>query len=462
MKFGHALAYTFSRLPKGQMEKTDRLTTPGAGTYNPKKNSNHGPKWKFGTEARGKRKDNGNPGPGTYMPQTNVVKKMYPQYSFASKVPKTLTIQVDTEKMFSPGPGSYNPVLRSTTPHYSMGQKNSFSFRNDNPGPGKYEVKREITVNTLPSYKFSTSRKKGLEIESSKGIPGPGSYNTEDKVLKRSQPNYSFGRQVRTKLKFDSNPAPNQYKVKEYIGKEGPKISMSKKIEPSKSESCYFPGPGQYKLTKFDKYLPTSPSFGMGKSNRDDLYKKSDNPGPGEYDTESKSTIDAVKRSNPSWVMGTEKKGSLHNERDLTIPGVGTYNVRRKIGTDGPKFSMGAKTVYHHRTGSDLGPGQYLNTDSKITHYSSPSWKVGTSSRDDKIRAVIKEDLPGPGKYNPNLKNKKKAPGVKFGTSKRNAEKGKFSLDNPGPGSYHIPCSIVDVNDYIRGQGEFNANYRYI
>ena len=30
-----------------------------------------------------------------------------------------------------------------------------------------------------------------------------------------------------------------------------------------------------------------------------------------------------------------------------------------------------------------------------------------------------------------------------------------------GPGSYRIPCSIVDVNDYTRAAGKFDPQFRY-
>ena len=50
-------------------------------------------------------------------------------------------------------------------------------------------------------------------------------------------------------------------------------------------------------------------------------------------------------------------------------------------------------------------------------------------------------------------------PKYAFGRQKR--YKDKFN-DNPGPGSYHIPCSIIEVNDYTRRQGVFDKNYQYI
>ena len=34
--------------------------------------------------------------------------------------------------------------------------------------------------------------------------------------------------------------------------------------------------------------------------------------------------------------------------------------------------------------------------------------------------------------------------------------------DFPGPGQYHIPCAIVDVNNYTREQGNFNKKFKFI
>ncbi|MCQ2818669.1 MAG: hypothetical protein MJ252_15490 [archaeon] len=60
--------------------------------------------------------------------------------------------------------------------------------------------------------------------------------------------------------------------------------------------------------------------------------------------------------------------------------------------------------------------------------------------------------------YEYDAKNKRAAPKYKFGTEPRCKS---AKTDTPGP-QYHIPCSIVDVNDYTREAGKFDPNYRYI
>ena len=56
-------------------------------------------------------------------------------------------------------------------------------------------------------------------------------------------------------------------------------------------------------------------------------------------------------------------------------------------------------------------------------------------------------------------KNGLRGPHYKFGTEKRGFVQ---KSDTPGPGQYHIPCAIVDVNDYTREAGNFDPNFRYI
>ena len=104
------------------------------------------------------------------------------------------------------------------------------------------------------------------------------------------------------------------------------------------------------------------------------------------------------------------------------------------------------------------GPGRYNNNEmNNLKHY--PSWKIGTSNRDDILNRQIREGFPGPGTYQSYDKHLQSAPKYGFGTQKRYEDKYE---DNPGPGSYHIPCSIVEVNDYTRVKGNFDNNFKFI
>lgn len=83
-------------------------------------------------------------------------------------------------------------------------------------------------------------------------------------------------------------------------------------------------------------------------------------------------------------------------------------------------------------------------------------FRIGTSTRDDLIKKVKRENIPGPGNYMLKLNNS--TPSFRFGTEKRDKS---AAHGVPGPGQYRIPCSIVDVPQYSM-TGNFNQSYRYI
>lgn len=115
---------------------------------------------------------------------------------------------------------------------------------------------------------------------------------------------------------------------------------------------------------------------------------------------------------------------------------------------------MTGKNFYYGNKSSVPGPGQY---NSSLTQfYKNPTWRMGTSTRDDMIKRVQRENIPGPGNYL--LKVTKSTPSFSFGTEKRNKIQ---TNSSPGPGQYHIPCSIVDVPKYLMTQ-TFDSRFRYI
>jgi len=69
-----------------------------------------------------------------------------------------------------------------------------------------------------------------------------------------------------------------------------------------------------------------------------------------------------------------------------------------------------------------------------------------------------KLEVPGPGTYTKSLVDKQAAPSFGFGTSPQR-EPIKKTL-SPGPGGYHIPCTIADVPAYAMPVR--NENFKYI
>ena len=161
------------------------------------------------------------------------------------------------------------------------------------------------------------------------------------------------------------------------------------------------------------------------------------------------------KKKNPAWRIGKSIRPDLNN-RDKTVPGVGNYNIAKGVG-DGPKYTIVGKGNMGTYKNGVPGPGQYNETKAQLKK--NPSWKIGTGQRDDDLKRIIREGVPGPGMYEFFDKTKKNAPNYRFGREKKCVVKGN---DVPGPGQYHIPCTIVDVNDYTREQGQFDNNFRYI
>jgi|LauGreDrversion4_2_1035121.scaffolds.fasta_scaffold222718_2 hypothetical protein len=130
-------------------------------------------------------------------------------------------------------------------------------------------------------------------------------------------------------------PGPGQYQYKEYVGKDGPKITMSSRPQTSLVKSSD-PGPGHYNSNLVSR--PTTPSYKIGTAKRDGGFKfMYDMPGPGQY-----SPTDNISKrpKSPYWSMGTGKRGGLYTSE--SGPGPGNYNVAKGVG-GGPKVKIQIK-----------------------------------------------------------------------------------------------------------------------
>ena len=450
MKFNHVPAYSFGRKKKCEIEKTDPLFNPGPGTYAPRR-SKGGPTWRIGSAVRDNQIKNSNPGPGQY----NVPDRFPngPKYSMATKAGAF----DPTKTSFAPGPGQYNSNTnnRPSSAKYTMRAKPYPKNREVTPGPGNYNLRSDKQLE-VPSYKFGHEEKKGLEYANSRYVPGPGNYEYNADVLHEKHPKFSFGKEKRGDSQGNRNPGPGQYEHRRYVGKEGPKITMSAKLggNLAQGDKRFVPGPGQYDETNTNKYRNKTPAYRIGTAKRQGLYNSLDNPGPGQYGPENYTNM--VRPKTPAWKIGTGKRPEL-NPGDRTTPGVGNYNISKGIG-GGPKYTIVGKGNPLGIGNKNPGPGQYDDMTKAIKR-KNPSWKIGTSQRDDELRRVKRDGYPGPGMYEYYDKTKIKAPNYRFGTEKRGADK---KSETPGPGQYHIPCSFDDINDYTREQGQFDPNFRYI
>ena len=445
MKFSHVPAWGFGKSKKLEIEKTDPLYNPGPGQYAPKKGGN-GPTWRIGSALRENKNSNKNPGPGQY----DIPNKIFngPKYSIATK-----SGAFDpTKNSFAPGPGQYNATTknRPSSAKYTMRAKPYPKNTDITPGPGNYNLRTEKQLQA-PSYIFGKDKKKGLEYDNARYVPGPGNYEYTADILHEKHPKFSFGKEIRGDNKSYKTPGPGQYEYKNFIGKEGPRITMSAKFRTKIGENN--PGPGQYDETNTNKYKNKTPSYRIGTAKRQGLYNSIDNPGPGQYAPDRYT--DHVRPKTPSWKIGTGKRPDL-NPGDKSTPGVGNYDISKSIG-GGPKYSMVGKGNIGGIGNKNPGPGQYNN--SNAIYRKNPSWKIGTSQRDDELKRVKREGVPGPGTYEYYYRTKNAAPRHKFGSEKRGYVQ---KSDTPGPGQYRIPCSFDDINDYTREQGIFDPKFRYV
>ena len=444
MKFSYVPAYGFGKAKKNELNKTDQLITPGPGKYYPIKIIHKNPEWKIGTSQRPKESNIDNPGPGTY--ETRFKFPDGPSYSI-----RTRKREVIDEDQITPGPSSYEPKTFDKKSSYTFGHKYKNKESEITPGPGKYEIRKEKDLK-VPSNIFGRE-KKFFSSKEADLVPGPGQYNGNIATTNIHHPKYSFGREKRVTDKINENPGPGTYKHLIYTGNEGKRISMGLKYKSRSTE--HLPGPGQYVTYNYNIVSRKLPDIKIGKAKRFLLDNSSvENPGPGQYDISD--GIKYTKLQKPSWKIGTSIRRPLNEA--IETPGPGNYNLTGKIGEGKPQYSMRIKDKEKGDRYVTPGPGRYNNSEMNLyKHY--PEWKIGTSQRDDVLQRQIKEGFPGPGNYHSNDKHLTSKPKYGFGTQKR--YKDKYN-DNPGPGSYHIPCSIIEVNDYTRKQGNFDETYKNI
>lgn len=454
MNFNSVPAHSFPLTPKYILPKN---INPGPGEYTPYKNTLYNePFWKIGTEKRELFDQRfNNPGPGAYSIPLDI--STGPKCSMHSK----LNLIDDKNKNNFPGPGTYKPIYKSNSCFYSFGIKNKKQNKNgeSTPGPGNYELRTEKDL-IIPSSIFGKEKRENQIVKNKKYIPGPGAYNHKKENILTRNPKYTFGIKLKEKNYQTLAPGPGTYNFKSLVGKEGSKITMGLKLDRVIDQSKITPGPGAYRESQINFYLKKPPSTKIGKSKRLlSLLKLNTNPGPGHYSNLESEKYVQIK--NPSWKIGTSIRKSL-SQVDISYPGVGNYTISGTLGSDSPKFSIRKRRSFWSKIKEGFpGPGQYESMNLNNIYNRSPSWKMGSSTRDEELRKTIKEGFPGPGKYEYNTKLKDAIKyKCKFGIRKRFSNK--YNDNYPGPGAYRIPCSFADVSSYSRDKGDFNEKYKFV
>jgi hypothetical protein len=244
----------------------------------------------------------------------------------------------------------------------------------DNPGPGAYCAKIDLTTFHSPVYSMAGKLKRPGD-----GVkPGPGQY---DPKLGPGGPSFSL--HERTNDPRNKNPGPGAYDPYEH--EQLPNFSLGKRLDgTSRGKS---PGPGEY-----DPHLgPGGPSYSL-KSRLNPFRNK--NPGPGTYC----SNVSLTTFQSPIYSMGAK----LERGSDGTKPGPGQYDPH--LGPGGPSFSMHERV--HDPRNKNPGPGEY----DPYAHECLPNFSLG-----QRLDGMTGDQKPGPGAYNTDNPHTGDAPAFTMG-----------------------------------------------
>ena len=439
MQYSSSPAYSFTNTKKLEPPKEDPLFNPGPQDYSPIVLTIRHPKATIGNSKRFIVETEPLPGPGAY-----IIPSLFPKgfkYSIGHDSLENKFIST------TPGPGSYKTLTKSRSCLYTFGLKPKKKEIEKSPGPGDYDLRKNEDL-VKSSYIFGKAKRLLSSINAFKQlIPAPGDYKLNSNPIKIRNPKYSFGKENRKYFEIKKlDPGPGSYNHEEFIGRQGPKISISKKLK-SKYIDINI-GPGQYNNTDLNFYKPKAPITKIGKTKRFNILSTS--PGPSDYDYIK--SISLTKRTEPRCKIGTAIRRPLGKE-DKNIPGPGKYNITKITGKESPQYTIRLKTKIIKDHLNPPGPGKYDIEKANIFEHH-PTWKIGTEKKD--IPPL--EITPGVGSYNINSSRNFRP---KFGYTKQ--KRGFLTINNnPGPGAYRIPCSFDVLNTYTRKIGNFNDEFRYV
>jgi len=251
--------------------------------------------------------------------------------------------------------------------------------------------------------------------------------------------------------KIETMPGPGEYLIDKDI-----KIATSGKFGNEKKKSVlvdnpvslnHVPGPGAYSTKNPQMSKTQTFSFGKGKR-MTDIQRT---PGPGEY------IVENPKASQEAYSIGKGNRGFKILQGNDSTPGPGNYSMKQNTMGKGPKYTIGKKTDLTNKHPTP-GPGEYIYED--IDAKKKTGFKIGDSLRTDIVVDKDNTYTPGPGMYNSHKIKQDHDHAHKFGKDPKN--KGPKDL-TPGPGHYYIPCSVVDIPDYMTVGANFDRkNFKFV
>jgi hypothetical protein len=170
----------------------------------------------------------------------------------------------------------------------------------------------------------SGKRDDEMRATARQNYPSPNKYLPNIAVIQEKSAQYSMGASARNFDYSKSSPGPNAYKVPTRIG-QGPKFNIGAKLESQSAVMTEFnktkgnPGVGAYNPDK-SKSMTKMPEVSI--KARYTVPKVLDVPGPGAY--KAYGDDNPMKKKNPTYKMGSEKKGAQYSS---ISPGPGAYSI---------------------------------------------------------------------------------------------------------------------------------------
>lgn len=262
--------------------------------------------------------------------------------------------------------------------------------RTNVPGPGVYEIRTAVGEGP----KFVMGSKLFGSMSSNNKVPGPGNYNPK---FSDAGPTYSMRMKTNQPTSLEIKP-------------DGTHERISASVD-------FAPGPGQYDPRKSYSNMNYGQRWGNDKRGGMENSASKIVPAPNKYDI---NTARAMMKTAPSYGFGTSKRP--HSSEKYGSPGPGAYEIKGKVGLEACSKSLGlklqqSKTSYQFNP----GPGTYMPSPETVSK-KAPTWRIGTSTRDDQEKAMLRQTRPPPGQHDPKFNSVAESAAVwSFGTSQRPA-----------------------------------------
>lgn len=430
-----------------------------------------------------------NPGPGTYN-----IKPDSPSSS-GLKFQTSHRHDFAKEKMYIPGPGSYeipSPTQADLTKSWSVKVNTSTTFSQigslspvrKSPLLELKSVVSQDTAETSLTKSQIRPRKQNnsYSFYTISNNPGPGTYDVAEKasILFKQHTGTIIGNSerdilnVKTAVKEGiSGPAYYSYNNNDSIGLDSPKLSFTKGDRPKLGSLDDFPGPGTYNTirqenndqTPLDKTFGTSPRVMMGSLAR------SDSPGPAYYDNSlprNHNNLALIKSDRPQNLNG-----------DPRVPGPGTYTILDEFDLkkrEADKKNSLQKLMQQAKSTLSEGVLDFSVTSLCRAKSNASSFSLDQSaslysgvfselpSEPKGVRPtwvdgyIANNPSPGPVYHAKNNNIEANKRGFKFKNTARLAiNEEDIRRNNPGPGVYHLPEIDVGRHTFAKRRRPSNV-----